>query len=131
MHLRTDGRPATALDRICPHVWSRKCPTESSALDRVSRLLSQELCLPNLPANRIPYKGCRENRDEYSRKRVSAVGMGAPSRRLTQGGKVSWEFSTLRDRENQWSFDGAVTLKVFDVLIVVCSDHLLHHEGVG
>ena len=63
-HLRTDCHLATALDCIYPHVRRRKCPTESSALDRTSHVYHHILCLPKLPTKSIRYKGCRENRHE-------------------------------------------------------------------
>lgn len=89
------------------------------------------LCLLNLPTNGIRYESCRENRQEYSRKSVSVVGMDTPNRKLTPRGTVTSEISTLRNGENQWRFDGAITSELFEVLIVMRSDHLLHHEGIG
>lgn len=81
-HLRTDCPLAIALDCIYPHVQSRKCPTDNSALDRISQLLSHILCQSNLPTNGIRSEGCREIRHECSRKSVSVVGMGT-NRELT------------------------------------------------
>ncbi len=102
-------------------------PAESSVLDMVSRLFDHTLCVPNLLINGIRYEGCRENRHEYSRKSVSVIGIGTPNRELTLRCKVSWETSTLGNREYQWRLEGAVTLKLFEVLIELRSDHLLHY----
>ena len=94
-----DGHVATALHYVSPPVGNKKSPTESSALQMVSQLLGQDLCLFNPLINGIRYEGCRENQHDSSRINISSGGIGTPDRPLTLQSKMSPEVFTLRKGE--------------------------------
>ena len=80
---------------VCGDFQRRKCPSESSALNRASHIHGHIWCLPKLPTNCIRYKKDRHGCD------CSWDG--------TSHSKASSEVSTVRIGGNPWSLDAAIT----------------------